>query len=216
MPYYELLCLAKSHLKRKELGDVLRKACRAFMDNGGTVTRLVPLGAEGNGPRKLAYKIRQNQVTHQHAFFVNICAFSSAAAVNEVSRQMKIDERILRHGVFRRPLLDSLLPIPDVNKKPEISRSVGDGDPDHELQKFLQEYQREFPLGLNIPQVLANDNSIQIENDSGFVTNLNQKDSVSDILAELKASSPQPSNGKDDLGWVSKLKTPDPNGIGSP
>lgn len=216
MPYYELLCLAKSHLKRKELGDVLRKACRAFMDHGGTITRLVPLGAQGDGPRKLAYKIRQNQVTHEHAFFVNICAFSSTAAVAEVSRQLKIDERILRHGVFRRPLLDSLLPIPDADLKPNITRAVGDGDPDYELQKFLQEYRRDHPLGLNVLEAPTNDNLTQTEDESKFVEDFSQNDSVSDILAELKASSPHSSAGKDDFTWMSKLKKPDPSGIDSP
>ena len=93
MPYYEVLCLASGRLSRNELTSVLHKACRAFMDNGGTVTRLAPLGADGNGPRKLGYRIRQNQVSYETAFFVNVCAFSSPATIVEVSRQLHIDDR---------------------------------------------------------------------------------------------------------------------------
>lgn len=218
MPYYELLCLASGHLNRKELGDVLRKTCQAFMNNGATVTRLLPLGADGNGPRKLAYRIRLNQVSYHTAYFVNVCAFSSPAAVAEVSRQLRIDERVLRHGVFRRSMHDALLPIPDANDVPAMNRVVGTDDPDFQLQKFLHEYQRDFPDGVNITEVQAGDTEgveVVDENGSSYSSINPQEESVQDILAKLKASAPVPPKIDDDFSWMSKLKKPEPSGSDS-
>lgn len=236
MPYYELLCLASGKLKRAELASVLHKACRAFMDNGGTVSRLVPLGADGNGPRQLAYKIRQNQVTHERAFFVSVCAFSSPAAAKEVSRQLRIDERVLRHCLFRRPLMDSLRRMPDVGDVPPISTAADPSDSDYELQKFIQEFRRDFPDGFSADELIQRQPFLQkqstqppgaadlsasssrksgdtedVENDED--TALQQEESVRDVLAQLtKGMSPASSKSDSDLSWLSDIKKPDPPG----
>lgn len=236
MPYYELLCLANGKLKRAELASVLHKTCRAFMDNGGTVSRLVPLGADGNGPRQLAYKIRQNQVTHEHAFFVSVCAFSSPAAAKEVSRQLHIDERVLRHCLFRRPLMDSLRRMPDVGDIPPISPDADPSDSDYELQKFIQEFRRDFPDGFSADELIQRQQSLQNQQqaqlhgaadlpassrksgdtkdgDNDEDTVLQQEESVRDMLAQLtKGVSPPSSKSDSDLSWLSDIKKPDPPG----
>lgn len=217
MPYYELLCLASGKLDRKQLGNVLRKTCRAFMDNGATVTRLVPLGADGNGPRKLAYRIRINQVSYETGFYVTVCAFSSPTALDEVRRQLSIDERVLRHTVVRRRITDALLPIPDVNAKPPAQRLLDANDPEYALHKFIQEYQRDYPEGLSMGEVhnppTSNEKASVGADDPLFNA---QQNSVRDILAKLKETSPTARQEKDPgLAWLSKLKKPDPPEGGS-
>eukprot|EP00171_Calliarthron_tuberculosum_P017277 IDg17277t1 len=108
MPYYEVLCLAHGRLGRKELGDLLRKTCLAFMEQGGIVTRLTAMGADGYGARKLAYRIRQNQTNYDTGFYVNVCAFATPDALNEVDRRLKLDERVLRHKTLNLPLESAL------------------------------------------------------------------------------------------------------------
>lgn len=212
MPYYELLCLASGKLDRPQLTDVIRKTCLAFMDNGATVTRVVPLGANGNGPRKLAYKIRINQVSYESGFYVNICAFSSPAVMNEVRRLLRIDERVLRHMVLKRSLLDAVTPIPDVHDLPPVKRS-DPRDPDAALNAFLREYQRDFPEGLSLGEVEAPSHDAYPDTTSGDdVIRKRQETTVEDIVERLKAASPSAKEKVDPgLAWISKLKTPDPS-----
>lgn len=147
MPYYELLCLASGHLARRELRDVIHKTCRIFMDQGGVVTRINPLSAYGQGPRKLAYDIRLNQVTYKTGFFVNVCAFASPATLAEVERQLKIDERILRTMPIRKRTMDAVLPVPDMDQGMAPEKTFNPNDPDLALRQFMREFEREFPDG---------------------------------------------------------------------
>lgn len=144
MPYYEVLCLASGKLGRKELGSLIHKACRAFMDNGATVTRIRSLGATGHGPRDLAYPIRINQVSYHNGFYVNVCAFASPSALAEVNRQLKIDERVLRHLAIRKPITDAAKPIPEIDQPLPARRQQNQSKPEYELQTFLAEYDREY------------------------------------------------------------------------
>lgn len=146
MPYYEVLCLASGKLPRSELTSVITKTCRAFMDNGGTVTRIVPLGASGNGPRDLAYRIRINQISYHTAFYVNVCAFASPKALAEVSRQLRIDERVLRHLPIRKPLKQAIVDIPDVNATTK-GGGIDPNDLQRAMREFLKEYEQQFPEG---------------------------------------------------------------------
>lgn len=209
MPYYELLCLASGKLNRAELGSVITKTCRAFMDNGGVVTRIVPMGATGYGPRELAYPIRLNQVSYKTAFCVNVCAFSSPAALNEVNRQLKIDERILRHLSIRKTIEDSVKNIPDVDEIPPIKRQLDPTDPDFALRKFLEEYDREFPdgTGYHAGQELIT-KTTPGEEGGKF------RNRVDDFVASLNASSKNDRAKKDSgLGWLADLdKKPSGNG----
>lgn len=206
MPYYEVLCLANGRLNRLELSEVLRKACRAFMDNGGTVTRIVPLGADGNGPRKLAYRIRQNQVSHHTAFFVNICAFSSPATLMEVNRQLGIDERVLRHLAVRRPIEACMRQLPDPNDRVPKSDISDPSDPDYTLRKFMEEYERDFPDGVSF--TVGDDNYHPVSTEEQNSTNPDK--SVEQVVARLKGSARGPKdNSSPGLAWLSKLDKPD-------
>lgn len=204
MPYYELLCLANGRLGRAELGDLLKKTCRAFMENGATVTRISPLGATGHGPRKLAYRIRQNQQTYDSGFYVNVCAFSSPQALAEVSRQLKIDERVIRHLPLKRSFKDAIEPIPDVDQVPPPTGGSDPNDPEFALRKFMAEYEQEFPKGaLHQSSDLAKENKSSGDTDSSKPVDR----TVDSVLASLKTSAQatktQRSTG---LDWLSRLK----------
>lgn len=191
------------------------------------MTRLVPLGANGNGPRKLAYRIRRNQVSYDTGFYINVCAFASPATLNEVSRQLKIDERVLRHAVYKRSLLDCMRRIPDVDDVPNIARTLDPTDADFELHKFIGEFQQEFPHGFNSAEVfkptpqeevlkeggVGQDGRARNEIESsrnGATAHNEQEESVRDILAQLKGTKSGARDGN--LSWLSDLKKPKPPG----
>lgn len=212
MPYYELLCLASGKLNRKELGDVLRKTCRSFMNNGGTVTRMVPLGADGNGPRKLAYRIRLNQVSYHTGFYVTFCAFASPIALEEVRRQLRIDERVLRHAVFRRTIADALSPLADANDEPPARNTMTKDDPQYELFKFIQEFQRDFPQGLMSGETPSPENASDMDPLKTEEMKLlgGEDDSVREIVDQLRATSTGvAAEGDAGLRWLSKLEKPE-------
>lgn len=218
MPYYELLLLASGRLNRKELTEVIRKTCRAFMDNGATVTRIAPLGADGSGPRKLAYGIRRNQVTHSTGFYVNVCAFSSPTTLDEVRRQLRLDERTLRHTVLRHRTLDVLNELGDIDDLPPVQQVTNPNDPQYELRKVLDEFQRDFPDGINVEHSTStapSKRAISAEVDSS--PNGNQENSVRDILARMKLSPPSSKkDGDTGLAWLSKLNKPEPPDASKP
>lgn len=202
MPYYELLCVASGKLGRTELGDLLRKTCRAFMDNGGTVTRISPLGANGHGPRDLAYRIRINQVSYNTGFFVNVCAFASPTALAEVDRQLKIDERMLRHLALKRPIRTAVEPLPLIDELPPGGTTADPNDPNFALQKFLEDYEREFPDGTTYSARDAKDSQV-----ADKVRSMNSDKAVKDVVASLKASSKAVGGNQDPgLSWLSDLK----------
>ncbi|KAI0561921.1 30s ribosomal protein s6 [Gracilaria domingensis] len=204
MPYYELLCLAKGNLPRKELGSLLHKTCRAFMDNGAIVTRIRPLGATGNGPRDLAYRIRINQVSYHKGFFVNVCAFASPQTLAEVNRQLKIDERVLRHLAIRKPIREAVKPIPDIDQGPPRGGRLNLDDPERALQEFLAEYERDFAKR---EEEDMDDKELLDIDDVSSKPQTQASGEVNEVVAGLKAWSKAEKPKKDhSLSWLSGLK----------
>lgn len=208
MPYYEVLCLASGRLARAELGDVMKKTCRAFMDNGATVTRISPLGATGNGPRTLAYRIRQNQQTYTTGFYFNVCAFSSPKALAEVNRQLFIDERVLRHLPLKRTFEDAVNPIPDIDEVPPRPVGSDPNDPEYALRKFMADYEKEFPDGSSYHAGDSEERSIKSSDDDSSIP---VDKAVQSVLESLKASA-ESSKTKSSTGldWLSGLKKDPP------
>lgn len=175
------------------------------MDNGAVLTRISPMGATGHGPREMAYTIRQNQVSYKTAFFVNVCAFASPQALAEVDRQLKIDERILRHLPIKKTFRDAIQPIPDIDHAPPPASGLDPSDPNYELQKFLSEYDREFPAGTQTSSQRPKHHRdsrdfADTKRDSGG-------SAVQNVIASLKASSHElKAKQKPGLEWLSDLK----------
>lgn len=206
MPYYEVLCLASGKLGRKELGSVLHKTCRAFMDNGATVTRISPLGATGNGPRDLAYRIRINQVSHHKGFFVNVCAFASPTALAEVERQLKIDERVLRHIAIRKRTMDAVKPIPDIDQPPPLKAAVTKNDPEHALRQFLVEHEQDLAVK-EYEQTAEKKTEVLADDQQTPAFRGGQNGKMDEVVASLKAwSQAEKPTSDPSLNWLSDLK----------
>lgn len=170
------------------------------MDHGGVVTRISPLGATGDGPRELAYRIRRNQVNHTTGFYVNICAFASPRALAEVQRRLHIDERVLRHLAVRKPHMAAIQAIPAVDSSPPPGRGLDPTDPEYALQKFLQEYQRDFPKGsaysAEEPEEVALPEDVA-------PSKLGDDDAVQAVVEDLRATSTAAT--PKGLGWILDL-----------
>lgn len=130
------------------------------MDQGGIVTRIAPMGADGYGPRKLAYRIRKNQVSYETGFFVNVCAFATPQILAEVDRRLKLDERVLRHRTLKKTLVEMAAPVPDMDEKIEDS-GLAEDDPETAIRRFVEEHRRQFPDGLRFNE---KDNGDKVSN----------------------------------------------------
>lgn len=149
MPYYEVLCLAPGTLSRKELGGLVRRAAKWFMNEGGVVTRLHALGADGTGSRSLAYNIRRNQVTHTTGYYINVCAFAKPDTLKEVCRRLALDEDVLRLLPLRRDISEATAAPADLDYElpPE---AIDPKDPTFALEEFLREYETQHPEGYRV------------------------------------------------------------------
>lgn len=207
MPYYELICLASGKLGRAELKNLILKTCRTFMDNGATISRIAPLGATGQGPRELAYRIRRNQVTHKTGFYINFCAFASPETLAEVNRVLKIDERVLRHIALRRRIMEAIKPIPDIDAAPPAERGLDPNDPEYAMRKFMIEYEREFPDGsISLRGGSNGTERVGVDGVPGKMSETDAK-AVDDVVASLKASSMGKRSTKESgLAWLAAFE----------
>lgn len=130
------------------------------MDQGGIVTRVAPMGADGYGPRKLAYRIRKNQVSYETGFFVNVCAFATPQMLAEVDRRLKLDERVLRHKTLKKSLSEMASPVPDMDEEIEDA-NIAEDDPETAMRRFVEEHRRQFPDGLRFHE---KDNGERVQN----------------------------------------------------
>lgn len=165
MPYYEVLCLAKGRLTRRQLGDLATRTARAFMSQGGVVTRLHALGGTGDGPRPLAYTIRRAQVSHTTGFYFNVCAFASPGALREVCRRLSLDEDVLRSLPVRKHPTEAAAAPPSADRRLPDSGTAR-GDPAFELHQFLSEYDRQFPDG-QVVEPASDDSDVLMERQAG-------------------------------------------------
>ncbi|GAB0495918.1 hypothetical protein MMPV_009733 [Pyropia vietnamensis] len=145
MPYYELVALASARTTRAGLVDLTTRTAAAFLDGGATLTRLATLPPAGAptgapaGPRRLAYRIRRNQVNHHYAYFLQFCAFASPATLAEVSRRLHNDDAVIRHLAVKRPLAAAVRPLPN----PTATTSAGATESGDALDQLARDYFRD-------------------------------------------------------------------------
>lgn len=174
------------------------------MDNGAIITRVEPFGADGYGPRKLAYRIRKNQVNYTTAFYVNVCAFATPQTLTEVERRLKLDERVLRHLTVRKSLEAATKPLPDIDRVLQTS-NLDESDPQFALQKFLTEYARENPDGTKFT---AEEDTERVSDD------IDDNLALKAVIENLRAATPQ--QGEEDTGfkWIVDHDPQRPSGPG--
>lgn len=87
MPYYESVFIARQDIPATQVEALAAQFADIVKANGGKVTK-----TEQWGLRNLAYRIRKNKKGHYVMFNLD----APAAAVNEMERNMRLHEDILR------------------------------------------------------------------------------------------------------------------------
>lgn len=88
MRNYELLYIIKPEVAEEAIDEVVEKFNGILVKEGATVAEV-----DKWGKRKLAYTIDK---TYREGYYVLVKFAGEAAAVDEVERLLKIDDRILR------------------------------------------------------------------------------------------------------------------------
>ncbi len=92
MPLYEHVFLARQDVSAQQVEELTAQLTGVIQQLGGKVTKL-----EQWGVRSLAYRVRKNRKAH--FTFMNVDAPS--AALNEIERQERLNEDVLRYLTIR-------------------------------------------------------------------------------------------------------------------
>ena len=87
MPYYESVFIARQDIPATQVEALTTSFSDIIKANGGKVTK-----TEQWGLRNLAYRIRKNKKGHYVLFNID----APSAAVNEMERNMRLNEDVLR------------------------------------------------------------------------------------------------------------------------
>lgn len=98
MAFYENVFIARQDISSAAVEGLADKFAGVIAENGGSVSK-----KEFWGLRNLAYKIKKNRKGH----YVLLNIEAPAAAVDEMQRQMKINEDILRYLTIKVEELDA-------------------------------------------------------------------------------------------------------------
>lgn len=92
MPLYESVFIARQDIPASEVDTLTETYSGIIADNGGAVQR-----SEYWGLRNLAYRIKKNRKGHYVMFHID----APSPAVQEMERNMRINEEILRYMTIR-------------------------------------------------------------------------------------------------------------------
>ncbi len=110
MSYYEHIFLARPDLTAQQLENLIKDFTGIIESNGGTAAK-----TENWGLRSLAYKIKKNRKAHYVLFNLD----GPAAAVNELERQERINDNVLRFMTVR---VDEFEEGPSIQMRVKASR----------------------------------------------------------------------------------------------
>ncbi len=92
MPHYEHVFLARQDLSQSQVDTLAQEATKIIEDNEGQVVR-----TETWGLKSLAYKIEKNRKAH----FVMLAFDAPGSVVQELERQTRINEDVIRYMTVR-------------------------------------------------------------------------------------------------------------------
>ncbi len=92
MPHYEHVFLARQDLSPSQVDTLAQEATKIIEDNEGQVVR-----TETWGLKSLAYKIEKNRKAH----FVMLAFDAPGSVVQELERQTRINEDVIRYMTIR-------------------------------------------------------------------------------------------------------------------
>ena len=96
MPFYETVFIARQDLSDAQVKSLTEKFCKIIKDAGGKVHK-----TENWGLRTLAYRIQKNRRGH----YVLIESDTSSESIQEMERNMRIEEDVLRYMSVREEAL---------------------------------------------------------------------------------------------------------------
>jgi small subunit ribosomal protein S6 len=92
MPYYESIFIARQDIQSAQVEAITKEFEEIVKANGGAVKK-----TEQWGLRTLAYRIRKNKKGHYVLFNID----APAAAIEEMERNMRLHEDILRYMTIK-------------------------------------------------------------------------------------------------------------------
>ncbi|KAL1921465.1 mitochondrial 37S ribosomal protein bS6m [Calcarisporiella thermophila] len=96
MPFYELVCIARSGLAQTSLRDLVKTSTTYILDRGGVVR-----GFQNWGERELPHRIKRHQQKHSDGLYWVMQFDSNPQIVQELTRKMRVDPRVLRHTFIK-------------------------------------------------------------------------------------------------------------------
>lgn len=111
MPFYESIFIARQDLSPQEVDKITEHLTKVISEHNGKVVK-----HEYWGIRNLAYKINKNRKGHYVLLYID----GGAEAVNELERQCKLSENIIRNMTIK---VEEISKEPSVMKRQDKKRS---------------------------------------------------------------------------------------------
>jgi small subunit ribosomal protein S6 len=121
MPLYECVFIARQDISASQADALADDFSKSIEENGGKVA-----SRENWGLRTMAYRIKKNRKGHYILLYID----APAAAVQEMERQMRLHEYLLRYLTLKVNELatDPSLMMQSASLRDERPRHNGDGD----------------------------------------------------------------------------------------
>ena len=117
MSYYESVFIARPDITTAQVESLTESLKQIIVENGGTTAK-----DEYWGLKSLAYKIKKNRKGH----YTMINLEAPPAAINELERNMRLNEDILRFMTIKVDVLDEELSVMMRNRGPREDRAQHD------------------------------------------------------------------------------------------
>lgn len=111
MPFYESVFIARQEISNQQVEALADMFTEVINGGGGKVTK-----KENWGLKNLAYKIKKSRKAHYTLFNID----APAEAINEMERQMRLNEDVLRYMTIR---VDKLSEEPSVQAQYKSNQS---------------------------------------------------------------------------------------------
>ncbi|KAI9318102.1 30S ribosomal protein S6 [Dichotomocladium elegans] len=96
MPFYELVCIARSHLAQSNLKDLIRSSATQVLQRGGVVRNL-----ENWGDMKLPHRIKRHQEYFTEGQYLIMHFDANPLIVQDLGKKLLVDSRVLRHTFIK-------------------------------------------------------------------------------------------------------------------
>ena len=139
MPYYESVFIARQEISSQQVDALAENFSAVISNGGGRVTK-----QENWGLKNLAYRIKKNRKGH----YVMLNIDSPASSINELERNERISEDVLRYLTLRVEAHEEGPSIMDRGKK---DRPIRDRDESYSVQTDNDETDNEVQESIEKP-----------------------------------------------------------------